>query len=115
MAKARGYEGSVQQLRKVLRRLRPLPVTAYLALTKLPGEEAQADWGSFGTIRVGRAEARTSTSRRRRSSASTASFGLTGRRTRRPGEGVEVARRRAAGRRADGEAVEGRAREAQGP
>ena len=60
MLKDRGYAGSVQQLRRMIRRLRPAPATAFLALTKLPGEEAQVDWGSFGTIRVGRAERRLS-------------------------------------------------------
>lgn len=60
MVKDRGYEGSVQQLRRIVRRLRPVPLPAFLALTKLPGEEAQVDWGSFGTLTVGRAERRLS-------------------------------------------------------
>ena len=55
MLKDRGYEGSVQQLRRVVRQIRPRPAAAYLALTTLPGEQAQCDWGSFGTLRVGRA------------------------------------------------------------
>jgi len=46
----RGYEGSVVQLRRAIRPLRPRPVgEAYLELRTLPGEQAQADWGSFGT------------------------------------------------------------------
>ncbi|MFI5341423.1 MAG: hypothetical protein ACHQ7N_16490 [Candidatus Methylomirabilales bacterium] len=52
----RGYRGSVVQLRRVLRTLQPAPVAeAYLRLTLLPGEQGQADWGSFGRIRIGRA------------------------------------------------------------
>jgi transposase len=56
MLKDRGYEGSVQQLRRVVRRLRPTPATAYLALNTMPAEQAQVDWGDFGTLRVGKAE-----------------------------------------------------------
>jgi transposase len=45
----RGYEGSVVQLRRAVRSLRPRPAgEAYLELRTLPGEQAQADWGSFG-------------------------------------------------------------------
>ena len=46
----RGYPGSVVQLRRAIRPLRPRPAgEAYLELRTLPGEQAQADWGSFGT------------------------------------------------------------------
>lgn len=46
----RGYAGSVVQLRRAIRPLRPRPAgEAYLELRPLPGEQAQADWGSFGT------------------------------------------------------------------
>jgi transposase len=56
MVKARGYPGSVVQLRRVVRTLRPVPVaTAYLRLTLLIGEQGQVDWGHFGRIRIGRA------------------------------------------------------------
>jgi transposase len=56
MVKARGYPGSVVQLRRVVRTLRPVPVAeAYLRRTLLPGEEGQVDWGSFGRIPIGRA------------------------------------------------------------
>ncbi len=55
MVRARGYAGSVVQLRRVVRRLRPVPkAEAYLRLSVLPGEQAQADWGSFGWVQVGR-------------------------------------------------------------
>lgn len=54
MLGARGYTGSAVQVRRMVRRLRPTPLgEAYLRLRTLPGEQAQADWGHFGTIRVG--------------------------------------------------------------
>lgn len=54
MVRERGYRGSVVQLRRVVRRLRPMPkAEAYLRLSVLPGEQAQADWGSFGWIKIG--------------------------------------------------------------
>jgi transposase len=56
MLKDRGYQGSVQQLRRVVRKIRPAQATAYLALTTLPGEQGQVDWASFGTLQVGRAQ-----------------------------------------------------------
>ncbi len=56
MIAARGYSGSIIQTRRLVRRLRPIPVAeAYLRLRTLPGEEAQVDWGHFGHIQVGRA------------------------------------------------------------
>jgi transposase len=57
MARDRGYHGSVVQLRRHVARIRPAPRTeAYLRLHTLPGEQAQVDWGHFGTIRVGHAK-----------------------------------------------------------
>lgn len=55
MLKDRGYDGSVQQLRRLVARLRPAKRKAFLSLTHLPGEHGQVDWGSFGTLTVGRA------------------------------------------------------------
>ena len=56
MIAARGYAGSVQQTRRLVRRLRPRPAAeAYLRLRTLPGEQAQVDWGHFGHVQVGRA------------------------------------------------------------
>jgi transposase len=57
MIQARGYRGSVVQLRRVVRSLRPAAGSrdAYLRLTVFPAEEGQADWGSFGRIQIGRA------------------------------------------------------------
>jgi len=61
MVRQRGYPGSVVQLRRIVRTLRPAPAAeAYLRLTVLPGEEAQVDWGAFGTVRIGRATRRLS-------------------------------------------------------
>lgn len=54
MVRHRGYVGSVVQLRRVVRTLRPqVTPTVYRRLTTLMGEEAQVDWGAFGTIRIG--------------------------------------------------------------
>jgi transposase len=55
MVRARGYTGSVVQLRRVVHTLRPAATpTVYRRLTTLMGEEAQIDWGAFGSIRIGR-------------------------------------------------------------
>jgi transposase len=57
MARDRGYRGSVVQLRRYVATVRPVPRSeAYLRLQTLPGEQAQVDWGHFGTIRVGHAK-----------------------------------------------------------
>ena len=57
MARDRGYRGSVVQLRRYVATVRPAPRSeAYLRLQTLPGEQAQVDWGHFGTIRVGHAK-----------------------------------------------------------
>ena len=56
MIRARGYAGSITQLRRVVASLRPQKREAFLRLTTLPGEQAQADWAHFGIVRVGRAE-----------------------------------------------------------
>ena len=55
MVKGRGYTGSVVQLRRAVRLIRPAATaTVYRRLTTLAGEEAQVDWGAFGSIRIGR-------------------------------------------------------------
>jgi len=55
MVKGRGYPGSVVQLRRAVRLIRPAATaTVYRRLTTLAGEEAQVDWGAFGSIRIGR-------------------------------------------------------------
>lgn len=54
MVRARGYPGSVTQLRRVVHTLRPAATpTVYRRLTTLMAEEAQVDWGAFGSIRIG--------------------------------------------------------------
>jgi transposase len=54
MVRDRGYPGSVVQLRRLVRVIRPQasPVI-YRRLVTLAAEEAQIDWGAFGTIRIG--------------------------------------------------------------
>jgi transposase len=55
MVKSRGYPGSVVQLRRWVRLIRPAATaTVYRRLTTLAAEEAQVDWGAFGSIRIGR-------------------------------------------------------------
>ena len=55
MLKSRGYPGSAVQVRRLVRLLRPSATpTAYLRLRTLAGEQAQVDWGAFGTLRIGR-------------------------------------------------------------
>jgi transposase len=52
----RGYQGTVYPVRRYVRAVRPVPTReAFFRLTVMPGEQAQVDWGSFGTIRIGRA------------------------------------------------------------
>ena len=55
MVRPRGYTGSVVQLRRIVRTIRPTtPPLVYRRLTTLMAEEAQIDWGAFGSIRIGR-------------------------------------------------------------
>ncbi len=55
MVKGRGYAGSVVQLRRAVRLIRPVATaTVYRRLTTLAAEEGQVDWGAFGSIRIGR-------------------------------------------------------------
>jgi transposase len=55
MVKGRGYSGSVVQLRRWVRVIRPgATATVYRRLTTLAAEEAQIDWGAFGSMRIGR-------------------------------------------------------------
>ncbi len=55
MIRARGYSGSLSQLRRVVHKLRPTKQEAFLRRTTLPGEEGQADWAHFGQVRIGSA------------------------------------------------------------
>ena len=57
MAKVRGYPGCSSHFRQRVAQLRPRKQPeAYLRLKTLPGEEGQVDWGSFGTIQIGKAK-----------------------------------------------------------
>jgi transposase len=51
--KADGYTGSYTILKRFVHEVRPRRAPAYLTLHFAPGQCAQADWGSWGTIRVG--------------------------------------------------------------
>lgn len=56
MLTPRGYTGSVVQLRRYVKTVRPRAKSeAFLRLETLPGEQGQVDWGSFGKIVVGSA------------------------------------------------------------
>ena len=55
MIRDRGYTGSIEQLRRVVGRLRPQPHEAFLRLQVFPAEQAQVDWAYFGSVMVGRA------------------------------------------------------------
>lgn len=52
--KERGYDGGVAMVRRFLMQVRKRPVKKpYLRVEFEPAEQAQVDWGSFGTMRVG--------------------------------------------------------------
>ena len=54
MVRSRGYAGSVIQLRRYVRTVRPSArAEAYLRLHTLAGEQGQVDWGNFGKFKVG--------------------------------------------------------------
>lgn len=57
MVQGRGYAGSVYPIRRFVARVRPTSRhEAFFRLSVLPGEQAQVDWGSFGSITVGHAK-----------------------------------------------------------
>lgn len=55
-----GYPGSYNQIKRLVRRLRPRHEKAFLELTFAPGEAAQVDWTHCGFLRVGGAMRRLS-------------------------------------------------------
>jgi len=56
MVHERGYGGGPDHFRHVIACFRPRPkAEAFLRLRSLPGEQAQADWGHFGHLEIGRA------------------------------------------------------------
>ena len=57
MVQARGYSGGPDHFRHLIAQHRPRPpAEAFLRLRTLPGEQAQVDWGHFGTLTIGRAQ-----------------------------------------------------------
>ncbi len=57
MVKERGYPGGEDHFRAMIARHRPRPYAeAYLRLRTLPGEQAQVDWGHFGSMIIGKAK-----------------------------------------------------------
>lgn len=59
MVKQRGYTGGPDYFRHFIARVRPVRSgEAFLRLSTLPGEQAQADWACFGKIKIGNAERR---------------------------------------------------------
>lgn len=51
--KRQGYSGGYSILKEFVRQVRPARKPAYLSLQFAPGQCAQVDWGSFGSVRVG--------------------------------------------------------------
>jgi transposase len=57
MLRDRGYTGSIDQLRRYLRRVRPAPANRVFAkLCFVAGEQAQCDWASCGKLPIGKAQ-----------------------------------------------------------
>jgi transposase len=48
-----GYQGGYSAVKKYVRKVRPKKTKAFLTLAFAPGECAQVDWGSYGSVRVG--------------------------------------------------------------
>jgi transposase len=55
MLRNRGYDKGIDPVRRFVAGERPVHREAFLRLRAFPGEQAQVDWASFGTITVGRA------------------------------------------------------------
>lgn len=51
--KEEGFTGGYTVVKQFVRKIRPKKQKAYLTLAFAPGECAQVDWGSYGSIRVG--------------------------------------------------------------
>ena len=51
--RAQGYAGGYTILKDFVRQVRPVRKPAFLMLDFAPGECAQVDWGSFGSVQVG--------------------------------------------------------------
>ena len=48
-----GFEGGYTIVKDYVHRVRPAKTKAYLKLSFAPGECAQVDWGSYGSVNVG--------------------------------------------------------------
>ncbi|MCF8131078.1 MAG: IS21 family transposase [Deltaproteobacteria bacterium] len=55
-----GFEGGYSIVKKYVRKVRPPKVLPYLTLSFAPGECAQVDWGSYGSVPVGSTKRRLS-------------------------------------------------------
>lgn len=55
-----GFDGGYTIVKDYVRKVRPSKNTAYLKLAFAPGECAQVDWGSYGTVNVGQTSRRLS-------------------------------------------------------
>lgn len=56
MVRQRGYTGTVWPVRRYVQRIRPASKhEAFFRLSTLPGEQGQVDWGSFGSVVIGKA------------------------------------------------------------
>lgn len=51
--KGEGFSGGYTIMKRYVRKVRPHKTKAFLTLAFAPGECAQVDWGSYGSIRVG--------------------------------------------------------------
>lgn len=55
-----GFDGGYTLVKRYVRKVRPVNRKAYLTLSFAPGECAQVDWGSFGSVNVGSTKRRLS-------------------------------------------------------
>jgi transposase len=53
LIKEQGYSGGYNTVKRYVRKIRPQRTTAFLKLAFAPGECAQVDWGSWGSVNVG--------------------------------------------------------------
>ena len=60
MLREQGYRGGYTIVKDYVRKVRPPRKAAYLTLSFAPGECAQVDWGSFGTVTCGQTTRRLS-------------------------------------------------------
>ena len=55
-----GFDGRYSIVKEYVRKVRPPRTRAFLKLSFAPGECAQVDWGSYGSVNVGRTRRRLS-------------------------------------------------------